>query len=340
MSLLQEHVSLQAFNTFGVAAQARYYAHIADVQALEELPASPVWKEFPRLVLGGGSNILFVKDFAGLVVHIGIKGIEKVVEDSTHVWIRAGAGVDWHALVTYCVARDYGGIENLSLIPGTTGAAPVQNIGAYGVELSDVFESLEAFNLDTGKICTFSKQACSFGYRDSVFKNSLKGQYIITHVTLKLQKHPTFHISYGAIKTTLEAMGVRVLSIHAISQAVIRIRQSKLPDPATLGNAGSFFKNPVIHTSQFEALKSKHPQIPHYVQPNDQVKVPAGWLIEQCGWKGQRRGRVGVHAQHALILVNHGGGTGITIYQLAQAIQQSVHHKFGIALTPEVNLIG
>ncbi len=337
--LLQEYASLKHFNTFKLDAQARYYVHIKDIQTLRSPLVSGQLRNSPWLILGGGSNLLFVQDFEGLVVHMAIEEVTLVKEDQDHAWVKAGAGIDWHALVLYCVAQGYAGIENLSLIPGTVGAAPVQNIGAYGVELSDVFESLEAMEVKTGAIHTFSKADCAFGYRDSIFKNALKGAYIILYVTLRLHKQPTFQLAYGDIQAALEAINVQVLSLKAMSDAVIHIRQRKLPDPAILGNAGSFFKNPVIPRSQFEQLKHMHPALPGYVQAGSQVKIPAAWLIEQCGWKGKTRGAVGVHEKHALVLVNYGGGTGQEIYGLAQAIQQSIKEQWGVALVPEVNII-
>lgn len=338
--LLQEHVSLKPFNTFGIDAQARYYLRVDSFQTLCDFLVEPTLKALPQLVLGGGSNVLLLDDFKGVVLHIAISGIAKVKEDQDYVWVQAGAGVDWHQLVLHCIAHDYAGIENLSLIPGTVGAAPIQNIGAYGVELRNVFESLEALEIHSGKIHTFNPTACAFGYRDSIFKREYKGQYIILNVTLRLQKKPTFKTEYGAIQQTLEAMGIQELSIKAISDAVIHIRQSKLPDPAHLGNAGSFFKNPVVTETQFKQLQAQHPQLPGYSQPEGQVKVPAAWLIEQCGWKGKKIGPVGVHKQQPLVLVNYGGGTGQAIHQLAQDIQQSVREQFDIEINPEVNLIG
>ena len=336
---LQEHVSLRSLNTFGVEAQARYYSCIQDIPTLQELLSQDQLRALPKLVLGGGSNLLLVKDFDGWVIHMAIGGIEKLKEDQASVWLKVGAGVAWHELVLYCIAQGYAGIENLSLIPGTVGAAPIQNIGAYGVELSEVFESLEAMEIATGMVRTFTKEACAFGYRDSVFKNKLKGQYIILHVTLRLQKQPTFCTTYGALQATLVTMGVQTLSIKAISDAVIHIRQSKLPDPAKLSNAGSFFKNPTMDQACFEQLKRNYPTLPAYPLVQNQVKIPAAWLIEQCGWKGYRRGPVGVHQHHALILVNHGGATGQAIHQLAQDIQQSVKEQFDVELIPEVNLV-
>ena len=337
--LLQEHVSLKPFNTFGIDAEARYYLQVASLQTLRDFLAAPPLAALPQLVLGGGSNVLLLNDFDGVVLHMAISGIAKVKEDQDYVWVQAGAGVNWHQLVLHCIAHNYAGIENLSLIPGTVGAAPIQNIGAYGVELQDVFESLEALEIRTGKVHTFNSAACAFGYRNSIFKREHKGQYIILNVTLRLQKKPTFKTEYGAIQQTLEAMGIQELSIKTISDAIIHIRQSKLPDPAQLGNAGSFFKNPVITETQFKQLQIHYPQIPGYPQPEGQVKVPAAWLIEQCGWKGKTAGAVGVHKQQPLVLVNYGGGTGQAIYQLAQDIQQSVQAQFDIKIGPEVNLV-
>lgn len=337
--MLQENVSLKPFNTFGIDAKARYHLRVANLQTLRDFSAQFSFRTLPQLVLGGGSNVLLLNDFEGVVLHMAIDGIAKVKEDQDYIWVQAGAGVNWHQLVLHCIAHDYAGIENLSLIPGTVGAAPIQNIGAYGVELRDVFESLEALEIRTGQLHTFDSTACAFGYRDSIFKRGYKGQYIILNVTLRLHKKPAFKTGYGAIQQTIEAMGTQELSIKAISDAVIHIRQSKLPNPAHLGNAGSFFKNPVIDEAQFKQLQAQHPQLSGYPQPKGQVKVPAAWLIEQCGWKGKTSGFVGVHKQQPLVLVNYGGGTGQAIYQLAQAIQQSVLTQFDIKIEPEVNLI-
>lgn len=265
--------------------------------------------------------------------------MEVVKETEENIWIKAGAGVVWHDLVMHCVNQNYAGIENLSLIPGTVGAAPMQNIGAYGIEIKEVFEELEALEIETGEIRTFDKATCNFGYRESIFKHEAKGKYIILNVTFKLSKNPTFHLEYGAIRDTLAEMGVLELGIRAISDAVIHIRQSKLPNPAEIGNAGSFFKNPEIPNTQFEALKAQFPTIPSYPVNETTTKVPAGWLIEQAGWKGQRFGNVGVHAKQALVLVNYGGGKGEEIKDLSQKIQASVKEKFGIQLSAEVNFI-
>jgi UDP-N-acetylmuramate dehydrogenase len=338
--LLQEHVSLKDLNTFGIHAQARYYVRIDSIQHLYDLLLHKTLQTLPRLILGGGSNLLFLNDFKGIVIHMAISGIATIKEDQAHVWVKAGAGVNWHTLVLHCVKNGYAGIENLSLIPGTVGAAPMQNIGAYGVTLSEAFESLEAMEIHSGEVHTFGKENCAFGYRDSIFKNTLKEQYIILSVTLKLQKKPIFRTTYGVLQSTLKAMNIQELSIKTISDAVIHLRQSNLPDPTRLGNAGSFFKNPIITQQRFEQLKQVHPNMPGYAQPEGQVKVPAAWLIERCGWKGNKRGTVGVHQQHALVLVNYGGGTGQDVYQLAQDIQQSVTDLFNIGIMPEVNLIG
>jgi UDP-N-acetylmuramate dehydrogenase len=268
-----------------------------------------------------------------------IKGIEKIKEDETHVYVKAGAGVNWHQLVLYCVSNNWAGMENLSLIPGNTGASPMQNIGAYGVEIKDVFLELEAFHLAEKKIVTFNKIDCAFGYRESVFKRKFSNQFVIINVTFRLNKKPVFNTSYGAIEQELEAMGVKDLNIQAISQAVINIRRSKLPDPVEIGNAGSFFKNPETVEANFEILKKNFPAIVGYKLPGGSVKLAAGWLIEQCGWKGYRNGDAGCHAKQALVLVNYGKATGDEIYGLSEKIIRSVREKFGVILEREVNII-
>ncbi|MCG8339805.1 MAG: UDP-N-acetylmuramate dehydrogenase [Cytophagales bacterium] len=336
---IQKNFSLKSFNTFGIDVKARYLVQVTGVQDLYELLMDEAFKTIPKLMLGSGSNILFTRNFPGLVLQMAIEGIEKVKEDDRYVWIKAGAGVNWHTLVVYCIDHGYAGIENLSLIPGTVGAAPMQNIGAYGVEIKEVFEALEALEISTGALKVFDQAACTFGYRDSIFKNTLKGKYIVLSVTLRLQKQPLFRTEYGAIKATLEAMHVKELSIKAISDAIIRIRQCKLPDPKQMGNAGSFFKNPEINTTNFERLQAVYPTIPGYKHGQAKVKIPAAWLIEQCGWKGQRRDKVGVHDRQALILVNYKKAKGTEIKQLALDIQASVAHKFDIELVPEVHII-
>ncbi|MPR34103.1 UDP-N-acetylmuramate dehydrogenase [Salmonirosea aquatica] len=336
---IQQNVSLRPYNTFGFDVRARYFVSITSVEQLQELLRDPQWEALPKWILGDGSNVLLTQDVNALVIQIAIKGIEQVREDTQHVWLRAGAGESWHQFVLYCVENEFAGVENLSLIPGTVGAAPMQNIGAYGVEIKDVFEELEAVEIATGTIQIFDGPACAFGYRESVFKRSMKDRYIITSVTLRLQKIPDFHVTYGDIQKTLEAMDIRELSLRAVSDAVIQIRQSKLPDPAQIGNAGSFFKNPEIPRAAFEVLKAQYPNLPGYPVNGEIVKVPAGWLIEQAGWKGHREGSVGVHDRQALVLVHYGTGAGQQIKALAYKIQNSVEDKFGIQLSPEVNFM-
>ncbi|MCX7126249.1 MAG: UDP-N-acetylmuramate dehydrogenase [Gammaproteobacteria bacterium] len=345
---IEENKSLKAFNTFGIEANARYFTTICSVSELEALLAYRRWQSVEKLVLGSGSNILFTQDFDGLVIHNAISGIEKINEDNDHVFLKIGAGENWHQLVLYCIENNYAGIENLSLIPGTVGATPVQNIGAYGVELKDVLETVNAISMakfesaregslsDRNKHVTFSNKDCEFGYRDSIFKRRLKNKIIITHVTLRLNKKPLFQVEYGAIK---EIIKDKPVSIKTISDAVIKIRQQKLPDPKVIGNAGSFFKNPIISEALFLSLQKKHPAMPHFNEENTRIKIPAGWLIEQSGLKGKRFGNVGVHEHQALVLVNYGHGTGDEIQKLSEHIQTTVLEKFGIELMTEVNII-
>lgn len=291
------------------------------------------------LVLGGGSNVLLTGNFDGLVIRNCLKGKRIVAEDADTVLLEAAGGEVWHEVVMFAVEQGWGGIENMSLIPGTIGAAPMQNIGAYGVELTQVFDSLTAINIETGEEKIFNHADCQFGYRESVFKHALKGKYFITSVRLRLQKKPVVHIAYGAIKDVLAAAQITNPTVKDVSQAVISIRKSKLPDPAALGNAGSFFKNPEIDVAQYEALKNDYPSIPGYPTTPGKIKVPAGWLIEQCGWKGKVVGNTGAHKDQALVLVNYSNATGAEIMQLAHNIQKSVQDKFGIQINPEVNLV-
>jgi UDP-N-acetylmuramate dehydrogenase len=335
---VKEHFDLTEYNTMGVSAKSRYFASVTSANELRQLLLKPDYKLLPKLMLGGGSNILFANDFEGLIIHLDIKGREVLEETDEHVLWKLGSGENWHQVVLGAIENGWGGIENLSLIPGSMGAAPIQNIGAYGVELEQVFDSLEAVNLDTGVLKTFDHGDCKFGYRDSVFKNDLKGQYVITSVTLKLSKEPRLNMGYRALSEKLEEKGISEPSIKDISDAVIEIRQSKLPDPAELGNTGSFFKNPVIPESEFERLRSDFPDIPNYPD-KEGVKIPAAWLIDQCGWKGERIGDAGVHKMQALVIVNYGKATGAEIIALAEKIRKSVHEKFGVALTPEVNIV-
>jgi UDP-N-acetylmuramate dehydrogenase len=340
MQILEQH-PLQSLNTFGIAATAARFVAVDSEDALRAALAQRHPDE-PLLLLGGGSNMLLTRDFPGLVIQICIPGRRVVHEDDDTVVVEAGAGEVWHQLVLHTVAQGWGGIENLSLIPGCVGAAPIQNIGAYGVELRDVFAYLEAMSLTDGQLHRFEAEACAFGYRDSVFKQALRGQYAITRVALRLRKRGhQLATSYGAIADELQAVGINpaTADIAQLSAAVIRIRQSKLPDPQVIGNAGSFFKNPEIPASQYAALQASYPNIPGYVVSDSIVKVPAGWLIEQAGWKGKRFGSYGVHDKQALVLVNHGGAQGADLLQLSSDIMDSIRDQFGIALEREVNVI-
>lgn len=334
---IKENVSLAPFNTFGIEAKAQYFGVF---RSIDDLRAGLQFAADKRLLLlGGGSNILLTQDFKGVVLKNELFGIRQIREDDQHIWVNAMAGQNWHEFVLHCLTNDWAGVENLSLIPGTVGAAPMQNIGAYGKEIKEVFEELQALEIASGQLKTFKKEDCQFGYRESAFKKALKGQYVITDVTFKLNKTPEFNTSYGAIQQTLDDMGVEALSIQAISEAVIRIRQSKLPDPAKIGNSGSFFKNPVIGPIDYEGLKIEYADLPGYKLPNGDIKVPAAWLIEQAGWKGKRFGNIGVHKDQPLVLVNYGKGEGKALEKLSQDIRTSIAEKFGIELTPEVNII-
>lgn len=331
------NISLKPYNTFGIEVSTSHFVEIHTIEELKELHKSELFK-LPKLILGGGSNILFTKNFEGLAIKLSIKGIEILEDTEEHITIKVGAGEIWHELVLKSIENNWAGIENMSLIPGTVGAAPMQNIGAYGVEIKEVFVELEALHIKTGELKKFNKTDCEFGYRWSVFKGELKNQYIITSVTLRLNKTPEFKTEYGDIKNTLAEMNVTELSIKAISDAVIKIRQSKLPDPKQIGNAGSFFKNPEILTSQFEEIKKNFTNIPGYSISDSITKVPAGWLIDQAGWKGKTIGNIGVHKNQALVLVNYGNGSGNEIFNLAMMIKDSVLKKYGIEITPEVNI--
>ena len=337
---VQQNFSLKKLNTFGIETKSEHFVEFTSVEELKNILSLPEYKNKKRLIIGGGSNLLFTSEIIeGLVLQNKIKGIEIVNEDEKKISIKSGAGEVWHDLVVYAISKNWGGIENLSLIPGTVGASPMQNIGAYGVEIKDSFESLEAYEIATGNLKTFSLEECRFGYRSSIFKHEAKGKYVIISVTIKLSKQPTFNISYGVINDTLKQMGVTELSLKAISDAVISIRQSKLPDPKEIGNAGSFFKNPEILDSAFEKIKSNYPEIPSYPTVPGMTKIPAGWLIEQCGWKGKVVGHTGVHKNQALVLVNYGQAKGEEIKALSIEIQKSVKEKFGIELEAEVNFV-
>lgn len=337
---IDENVDLSRWHTFGVKAAAHYFIHIRQDYDLKELFDSTVFQDHRRLLLGSGSNLLFLHDFEGLVIHMAIDGIKVENVDDRQVLVTAGAGVIWNDLVRFCVQHGYGGIENLTLIPGTVGAAPIQNIGAYGVEVESVFDHLEAWDLTTTGIKRFGKQDCRFGYRDSYFKNEGKDRYLITSVTLRLSKKPQLNLSYKALRQAASEKGIdpEKATISDISRLVEDIRTSKLPDPSKIGNSGSFFKNPVIPEKQYRDLALNYDGIPGYKSGNG-IKVPAGWLIEQCGFKGGRYGNVGVYDRQALVLINRGGATGRDVFELSERIIEEVMQKFGIQLEHEVNII-
>ncbi|MEZ4778387.1 MAG: UDP-N-acetylmuramate dehydrogenase [Flavobacteriaceae bacterium] len=335
---IEENKSLKNFNTFGIDCKARYFASVTSIVELKQVLSSE--KNNSPFILGGGSNILLTKDIDALVLHINLKGIAIISENDTHVILEANGGENWHEFVQYCIANNWGGVENLSLIPGNVGTAPIQNIGAYGVELKDIFESCTALNKETLEERTFSLKECQFGYRDSVFKNSEKGNYVITSVQFRLtKKDHLLKTSYGDIQKELEQKHIQNPTIKDISEAVIAIRKSKLPNPKELGNSGSFFKNPVISASDFNQFRLHFPEAPFYEVSATQFKIPAGWLIEKAGFKGQRFGDAGVHKNQALVLVNYGSATGSEIWELAMAIQEKVKVLFGIYIEPEVTII-
>jgi UDP-N-acetylmuramate dehydrogenase len=335
---VESHKSLKAFNTFGIDCKARHFVSVSSVSELKEVLSQ---KLYPSIfILGGGSNMLLTKDIDALVAHINLKGISIISEKDTEVLIEAMAGENWHDLVQYTIEKDFGGLENLSLIPGNVGTAPIQNIGAYGVELKDVFHSCTAYDVETLEKKVFSKADCNFGYRNSIFKNEAKGKYVISSVVFRLTRSQhKLSTSYGAIQDKLQEKNIEKPTIADISEAVIAIRQSKLPDPAVLGNSGSFFKNPVINSTDFKQFRRKHPQAPFYEVSATEFKIPAGWLIEQAGFKGQRFGDAGVHKNQALVLVNYGTASGSEIWELALRIQKKVKTDFDIYIEPEVNII-
>ncbi|WP_316734967.1 UDP-N-acetylmuramate dehydrogenase [Pedobacter aquatilis] len=338
MLQIQENISLKPYNTFGIDVKASYFAEIFEVGDLKQLFEKELTQTQKILIIGGGSNMLFIKDFDGLIIKISIGGIESTV-DGNQVLVTAGGGVVWNDFVNYCVQHNFAGVENLSLIPGTVGASPIQNIGAYGVELKDVFKSCEAFEINTGAVKTFNFEDCHFGYRESIFKAQLKGQYIITSVTFHLQTEASVNTSYGAIETELQKRGIEKPGIADVSAAVSHIRVSKLPDPSTIGNAGSFFKNPVIEKYEFADIVAKSPDVVHYPTPDGKIKLAAGWLIEQCGWKGKVHGQTGTWKNQALVLVNHGNATGSEVYDFSEQIIDSVKSTFGVTLEREVNIL-
>lgn len=334
---IEQNKSLLSYNTFGIHASVEYFINVKTISDLTE--GLTFSRDKKLLILGGGSNLLLLNDFKGLALHVDLRGIEMIGEDNDYYYVKAWAGENWHEFVLYCIARQLGGIENLSLIPGNVGASPMQNIGAYGVEIKDVFYELEAMNRETLAVKKFSAAECEFDYRSSIFKTRAKDQYIILNVTYRFSKKHTINTSYGAIENYLIEMGITNPDIKDVSDAVIAIRSSKLPDPKQIGNAGSFFKNPVVTKEEFESIKEKYPDVSAYPQQDGTVKIAAGWLIEKAGWKGKRIGEYGVHAHQALVLVNYGGAKGQDIYNLSEDILQDIKAKFDIDLEREVNII-
>ncbi|MBS1585207.1 MAG: UDP-N-acetylmuramate dehydrogenase [Bacteroidetes bacterium] len=334
---LQKNISLKPYNTFGIDVPAEYLLPVDDTDLLAQISEDASLPQ-RRHVLGGGSNILLTKPVEGLVLQNRLKGISVDREDKEHVWVKVSSGEIWHSFVLHAIENHWAGIENLALIPGTVGAAPMQNIGAYGVEARETIDSVAGWHWEEKEFVTYSSAACRFGYRDSIFKHELRDKLFISSVTFRLNKKPNYNTSYGAIEQELQKMGVQELSIKAIADAVISIRSSKLPDPKQIGNAGSFFKNPTITIEHFELLQTNYPHIPSYPVSETMVKIPAGWLIEQCGWKGYRRDDTGVHEKQALVLVNYGKATGAEIWNLSGEILRSVMERFGIELEREVQV--
>ncbi len=331
--------SLLPYNTFGMDVKASRFVEYASVEELRGLWNAEREAVARALHIGGGSNLLFASDYKGLILHSAIKGYTVVKETEEEVEVRVGAGEVWDDFVAYTVANGWYGAENLSLIPGEVGASAVQNIGAYGVEAKDLIVSVDTFGLETGEERRFMREECRYAYRESVFKQELKGKYAVTFVTYRLKKHPVFHLEYGNIRAELEKQGCQV-DLENVRRIIIAIRQAKLPDPKVLGNAGSFFMNPVVPKMQFEALLTQYPDMPHYPVDDAHVKIPAGWMIDRCGWKGKRVGHAGVHEKQALVLVNCGGATGKEVMHLAEGIVASVRERFGVTIRPEVNYIG
>lgn len=334
--MIETNINLKEYNTFGISVKAEMFAVFSSIEELKQILSFRNDKKL--LVLGGGSNLLLTKDFDGLVIKNEIKRFEVIEETFSEVIVESGAGENWHEFVLNCIDKGFGGIENLSLIPGSVGASPMQNIGAYGVEIKDVFESLSAYHIASGETHYFNKTKCEFGYRESIFKNKVKGEYIILTVTFRLTKNPTINSSYGAINEQLKVMGIQVPTIKELSAAVIAIRQSKLPDPKIIGNAGSFFKNPTIEITLLEQIQKNYPDIPNYPALNGK-KLAAGWLIEKAGWKGRTFDNYGVHKLQALVLVNYGNCTGQEIFDLSSQIIQDIFEKFGVLLEREVNIL-
>ena len=334
-----ENYPLLKLNTFGIDVKAKYFVSINTVNELIELTKTKVFKDLRLLILGGGSNILFTKDYDGLIILNNIKGKEIIDQTQQSIFLKIGAGENWHELVMYTVDNGWGGIENLSLIPGNTGTAPMQNIGAYGVEIKETFVELEALEISSGKIIKFNNSDCEFGYRESIFKNKIKNQYIILNITLELKKNPVLNINYGDVKAILESQNIKNPAIKEVSNAIISIRQSKLPDPKKIGNSGSFFKNPIVSLNQLEFIKKKYPNVVNYEINENEFKIAAGWMIERAGWKGKKFNNCGVHEKQALVLVNYGLANGMEIFNLSEEIILDIKDKFGITLEREVNII-
>ncbi|MGD9977539.1 MAG: UDP-N-acetylmuramate dehydrogenase [Bacteroidales bacterium] len=337
MFVIKKNISLKSYNTFGIDVSTLYYAKANTVEKILYTINFASYNKVPIYVLGGGSNVLLTKNYEGVIINPSIQGITIVEDMANETILRVGGGVNWDSFVGYCVDKGFCGVENLSYIPGNVGAAPIQNIGAYGVEAKDSIFKVEGIQVDNRKAVEFNNSECQFDYRDSIFKQELKGKVIITHVWFKLTKQPALKTSYGNLEEELDRLGDK--STKSVRRAVISIRTAKLPDPAILGNAGSFFKNPVIGADIFENIKIKYPNAPSYFISENLVKVPAGWLIEQCGWKGKKVGSCGVHANQSLVLVNHGGASGEEILSLAKSIQHSVFQEFNISLSMEVNVL-
>ena len=330
--------SLKSLNTFNINVDGKYFTGVASAAEIGEAISHVKQHGLPLLVLGGGSNWLFTQNFPGLVMKVNLAGRAIVGETTKDIVVKAGGGENWDDFVGYCVGKGYWGLENLSLIPGSVGASPVQNIGAYGVEMKDRFQSLEFYDFESGDIREFQAEECNFGYRDSIFKNELKGKGIVLSVSFRLSKIPVYETGYGSVTDELEKMGVKDITLEALRAAVINIRRSKLPDPAIIGNAGSFFKNPTIEADRHRELRARFPGLVSFAQPGNRYKLAAGWMIDQCGWKGYRSGDAGVHDRQALVLVNHGKATGIEIFQLSEKIRDSVMETFGVELEREVNV--
>ncbi|MCF6128938.1 UDP-N-acetylmuramate dehydrogenase [Flavobacterium sp. AS60] len=335
---IQNNFSLKKYNTFGIEAKAKHFVAVHSVEDLKTVLQE--YQSQPKFILGGGSNMLLTQDIQALVIHIDLKGKKVLKEDDDYVWVESQAGENWHEFVLWTIDQNFGGLENMSLIPGNVGTTPVQNIGAYGTEIKDTFVSCDAMNIATQGMKTFTKEECHFGYRESIFKHEAKDQFIITSVVFKLTKrNHKINTSYGDITKELEKQGVVIPTLKDVSNAVIAIRQTKLPDPKELGNSGSFFKNPIIPKEQYEKAKALHPEMPHYVVSESEVKVPAGWLIERAGFKGKRFGDAGIHKNQALVLVNYGNATGQEILNVSKDIQATILKEFGIAIEAEVNVI-